>query len=51
MWPDLTCILGAGGEEGLTGTGTFTCTGAPSEAACTGSPNLVTAHSAKERLP
>ena len=34
--------LSVGGEAGLSGTVTFTCTGAPSEATCTVSPNPVT---------
>jgi pimeloyl-ACP methyl ester carboxylesterase len=37
--------LSVGGEGGLSGTVTFTCTGAPSEATCTVSPNAVTAGS------
>ena len=34
--------LSVGGEGGLAGTVTFTCTGAPSEATCTVSPNPLT---------
>jgi hypothetical protein len=37
--------LSVGGEGGLSGTVTFICTGAPSEASCTVSPNPVTAGS------
>ena len=37
-----TYTLSVGGEDGLTGTVSFTCTGAPSEATCTVSPNPVT---------
>jgi len=40
-----TYTLSVGGEGGLTGTVSFTCTGAPSEATCTVSPNPVTAGS------
>jgi azurin len=38
-----TYTLSVGGEGGMSGTVTFTCTGAPSEATCTVSPNPVTA--------
>jgi hypothetical protein len=38
-----TYTLSVGGEEGLSGSVTFTCTGAPSEANCTVSPNPATA--------
>ncbi len=37
--------LSVGGEGGLSGTVSFTCTGAPSEATCTVSPNPATAGS------
>jgi hypothetical protein len=37
-----TYTLSVGGEGGLSGTVTFTCTGAPSEATCTVSPNPLT---------
>jgi len=37
--------LSVGGQGGLSGAVTFTCTGAPSEATCTVSPNPVTAGS------
>jgi hypothetical protein len=37
--------LSVGGQGGLSGTVTFTCTGVPSEATCTVSPNPVTAGS------
>src|SRR5271157_4599397 len=40
-----TYTLSVGGEGGLSGTVTFTCTGAPSEATCTVSPNPATAGS------
>ena len=40
-----TYTLSVGGEGGLSGTVSFTCTGAPSEATCTVSPNPVTAGS------
>ncbi|HMD97173.1 MAG TPA: choice-of-anchor D domain-containing protein [Terriglobia bacterium] len=40
-----TYTLSVGGEGGLSGTVTFTCTGAPSEATCTVSPNPLTAGS------
>jgi hypothetical protein len=40
-----TYTLSVSGEGGLSGTVTFTCTGAPSEAACTVSPNPATAGS------
>ncbi len=40
-----TYTLSVGGEGGLSGQVTFTCTGAPSEATCTVSPNPVTAGS------
>ena len=38
-----TYTLSVGGEGGLTGSVSFACTGAPSEASCTVSPNPVTA--------
>jgi len=38
-----TYTLSVGGKGGLSGTVTFTCTGAPSEATCTVSPNPATA--------
>jgi len=40
-----TYTLSVGGQGGMSGTVTFTCTGAPSEATCTISPNPVTAGS------
>jgi hypothetical protein len=40
-----TYTLSVGGQGGMSGTVTFTCTGAPSEATCTVSPNPVTAGS------
>jgi len=40
-----TYTLSVGGEGGLSGTVTFTCTGAPSEATCAVSPNPATAGS------
>jgi hypothetical protein len=40
-----TYTLSVGGQGGLSGTVTFTCTGAPSEATCTVLPNPVTAGS------
>jgi len=40
-----TYTLSVGGEGGLSGAVNFTCTGAPSEATCTVSPNPVTAGS------
>ena len=41
-----TYMLSVVGEEGLTGTVTFTCTGAPSQATCTASPASLTVGSA-----
>ena len=45
-----TYTLSVGGEGGLSGTVSFTCTGAPSEATCTVSPNPATAGSSASNV-